>query len=264
MTNAPCGDILVVDPENLNGRLRVITINRPQKRNALNDEMLRKLIFEIRTADEDLRIRALIITGAGTSAFCAGADLSAIVGEEGSIDGISAFGELFLTLQQVGVPVIAAVNGVAVGGGLGIVLASDLVVMSMNAQIGAPEVKRGLFAMYISRLVYQSFPEKVANKMLLTGEMLDAAKLLELNIVNQLVNADEVLTSAMEMAKPLCELSGAVLRAGKRAIRRQRDFDFTSAMHFLGEELKSNLALNDSREGISAFLQKRAAKWTDS
>lgn len=256
--------ILIEDPAELNGRLRVITINRPQKRNALNEETLRQLISAIQKADADTRVRALVITGAGTDAFCAGADLAAIVQEEGGALGISAFGELFIALQRIGVPVIAAVNGVAVGGGLGIVLASDMVVMSQDARIGAPEVKRGLFAMFIARLVYQSFPEKVANRMLMLGEMLDASRALELNVVNQLAPPEGVLEAAIQLAMPLCDLSGAVLRGGKRAIRRQRDFKFEEAMTFLGEELKANLALNDSREGISAFLQKRPAKWTDS
>lgn len=252
------------EPSDFEGRLRVLTINRPHKRNALDEATLKKLIQEVKAADANPRLRALIITGAGDSAFCAGADLAAIVAEEGSVEGISAFGDLFLTLQNVGIPIIAAVNGVAVGGGLGIVLASDLVVMSENAKIGAPEVRRGLFAMFISRLVYQSFPEKIANQMLLMGEMIDARRAFDLNLINHLAPQGLALAEAKQMAKTLCELSGSVMRAGKRAIRRQRDFDFEASMHFLGDELKANLRLNDSREGISAFLEKRAPIWTDS
>lgn len=245
------------------GRYRVLTIHRPQKRNALNQETLGLLIEAIKAADADAHLRALIITGSGDRAFCAGADLAAIIEEEGSPVGISAFGDLFLTMNSVGIPVIAAVNGVAVGGGLGILLASDLVVMSEKAQIGAPEVSRGLFAMFISRFVYQAFPEKVANRMLLLGEMLDAHKALELNIVNQLAPQARVLDEAVAMANKLCRLSGSVLRAGKLAIRKQRDYDFVASMGFLGNELKKNLRLKDSLEGIQAFLDKREPEWSD-
>jgi enoyl-CoA hydratase/carnithine racemase len=256
--------ILIENPENGKARYRIITIHRPHKRNALDHATLQQLIAQVKAADADKHLRALIITGSGDAAFCSGADLAAIIQEEGSVDGISAFGDLFLTLNNVGIPIIAAVNGVAVGGGLGILLASDLVVMSENAKIGAPEVKRGLFAMFISRFVYQSFPEKVANQMLLLGEMLDAKRALELGVVNAVVSQGEVLAEAVKMAHKLCELSGSVLRTGKRAIRRQRDYDFEAAMQFLGEELKTNLRLNDSREGISAFLEKRHPAWSDS
>jgi len=254
-------EILVESPER---SFRILTINRPEKRNALNHATLQKLIAEIKAADADPHLRALIITGSGDSAFCAGADLAAIIADEGSIEGISAFGDLFLVLNSVGIPVISAVNGTAVGGGLGIVLASDLVVMSDKAKIGAPEVSRGLFAMFISRFVYQAFPEKVANQMLLLGEMLDAQRALSLGVVNQLAPPDEVLPEAIQLARRLGELSGSVLRVGKRAIRKQRDHNFEDAMHFLGDELKKNLRLNDSREGISAFLEKRLPVWSDS
>jgi enoyl-CoA hydratase/carnithine racemase len=256
--------ILVENPPIANGRYRILTINRPQKRNALNHATLQKLIEEVKAADEDPHLRALIITGAGDSAFCAGADLAAIIADEGSVEGISAFGDLFLVLGSVGIPVISAMNGTAVGGGLGIVLASDLVVMSEKAKIGAPEVTRGLFAMFISRFVYQAFPEKVANQMLLLGEMLDARRALELGVVNQVVPQEEVLGEAIKLAQRLSELSGSVLRVGKRAIRKQRDFEFDEAMHYLGAELKKNLRLNDAREGISAFLEKRPPTWSDS
>lgn len=264
MTHTSDEAILVDSPPALHGRLRILTIHRPHKRNALDHATLKRLIAEIKAADADRHLRALIITGSGDAAFCAGADLAAIIKEEGSVEGISAFGDLFLTLNSVGIPIIAAVNGVAVGGGLGILLASDLVVMANSAQIGAPEVKRGLFAMFISRFVYQSLPEKVANQMLLLGEMIDAQRCFELGVANKVVASEHVVAEAVAMAERLCELSGAVLRSGKRAIRRQRDYNFEEAMHFLGDELKGNLRLNDSREGISAFLDKRKATWSDS
>lgn len=259
MTNAD--DTILVQSH---GHYRILTINRPHKRNALNHATLQRLIAEVRAADADPHLRSLIITGAEDAAFCAGADLKDIIADEGSIEGISAFGDLFLVLNNVGIPVISAVNGTAVGGGLGIILASDLVVMSEKAKIGAPEVKRGLFAMFISRFVYQAFPEKIANQMLLLGEMLEAQRALELGLVNQLAPQQEVLNESINLAQRLSELSGSVLRVGKKAIRKQRDYGFDDAMHFLGEELKKNLRLNDSREGIWAFLEKRHATWSDS
>lgn len=257
--------ILVVhQPHNL-AHVRLLTINRPERRNALNAEVAHMLRDAILDADQDPSVRAVVITGAGEHAFCAGADLSGIIADEGStLAGVtSAFGSLFSTMRHAGVPIVAAVNGVAVGGGFGIVLASDLVVMSSLARVGTPEVRRGLFAMFISRFMYEVMPEKIANEILFLGETLSAKEASLFHIANRVVLPEAVLPEALELARRIAEHSGSVLRKGKRAIRKQKDMTFSEANAFLGEQLAENLTLEDAREGINAFFEKRKPIWKD-
>lgn len=265
MSQAPDSPILVQDNPGGLSHVRLITINRPERRNALDGKCAQLLYEAIGAADADASIRAVVLTGAGDRAFCSGADLSGIFSDEAVTlgGGTSAFGILLSTIQNSGVPIISAVNGVAVGGGFGIVLASDLVVLSEEARLGTPEVRRGLFAMFISRFVYEVIPEKLANEILLMGETLSAAQAKKLHIANRVVPATEVLSVALDLAARIAEHSGSVLRMGKKAIRRQRDMDFASAIEFLGEQLSQNLSLEDANEGIKAFFEKRKPVWKD-
>ncbi|MDA0712969.1 MAG: enoyl-CoA hydratase/isomerase family protein, partial [bacterium] len=165
--------------------VRLITINRQHKLNSLDGPAALSLCHEILRADHDLSVRALVIIGGGEKAFCSGADLSGIIKDESSTTerGTSAFGDLFTAMRTSGVPIISAVNGLAVGGGFGIMLASDLVVMSNKAYVGTPEVRRGLFALYISRFLYEVLPEKIANEILYLGKTLTATEAKSYNLV---------------------------------------------------------------------------------
>jgi enoyl-CoA hydratase/carnithine racemase len=257
--------ILIEDNPRGLSHIRLVTINRPERRNALDGKTAQMLHEAIAEADSNKSIRAVVITGAGDHAFCSGADLSGIFSDEVTTlaGGTSAFGTLLSTIQNAGVPVISAVNGIAVGGGFGIVLASDLVVLSSHARLGTPEVRRGLFAMFISRFVYEVIPEKLANEILLLGETLSAEQAKELHIANRVVAKEDVLATALGLAERIAEHSGSVLRMGKRAIRRQRDMDFAGAIEFLGDQLTQNLSLEDATEGITAFFEKRKPVWKD-
>ena len=257
--------ILVVHQPHNMAHVRLITINRPALRNALNAEVAHMLCDAIRDADQDPSVRVVVLTGAGETAFCAGADLSGIFADVGSAleGGTSAFATLFSAMRHGGVPIVAAVNGVAVGGGFGLVLAADLVVMSSLARVGTPEVRRGLFAMFISRFMYEVMPEKIANEILFLGETLSADEAKLLHIANRVVLPEEVLPTAFELARRIAEHSGSVLRKGKRAIRKQKDMTFPEANAFLGKQLAENLTLADASEGIKAFFEKRKPVWKD-
>jgi len=207
-------DVIIEDrPQGLK-HVRLITINRVERRNALNAKVAQKLYEAIENADADSSVRALVLTGAGDKAFCAGADLTGIFSEESSTleGGTSAFGKLFSVMRHAGVPIVSAVNGFAVGGGFGLVLASDLVVMSKSAYVGTPEIKRGLFAMFISRFIYEVMPEKLANEILYLGQTLTAKEAKLYRIVNKVVSQEDVLPVALEMASQIAEHSGSVLR----------------------------------------------------
>lgn len=243
--------------------VRLLTMNRPERRNALSPELVQALIAGLREADADPEVRAVILTGAGEKAFCAGGDLGAPSGEGflGMHEDRGAFAELLKTLRHMKTPTVGAVNGMALGGGFGLVLACDLAVASSEAQLGTPEVKRGLFPMMIARLIYEQLPRKAANALVLLGEKIDAKRAEELGVVNESVSAADVDEVALGYAKRVAALSPAALGLGRRAVFRQMDMPFDVALDHLHDQLTINLQTEDAAEGITAFFEKRDPEW---
>jgi hypothetical protein len=153
-------DLLQEDAPAGTAGVRLLTLNRPERRNALSPDLVTALVVALREADADRDVRAVVLTGAGEKAFCAGGDLGAPSGEGflGMHEDRGAFAELLKTFRHMKTPSVAAVNGMALGGGFGLVLACDLAVASLTAELGTPEVKRGLFPMMIARLIYEQLP----------------------------------------------------------------------------------------------------------
>lgn len=247
--------------------IRVLTLNRPERKNALSPELVNALIEALVDADKERTVRVVVITGA-EKAFCAGGDLSGGGGGP-QRDGFfeqhkerGAFADLLLTMRRMAKPTVAAVNGLALGGGFGVVLACDLAVAADDAELGTPEVKRGLFPMMIAALIYEQLPRKQANELVLLGGKVSGQRAVELGVVNRVVPRDEVLTNAFETAKALASLSPSVLALGKRAITQQLDMPFEQKLAFLRDQLTLNLHLEDAAEGVAAFLQKREPKWS--
>jgi enoyl-CoA hydratase/carnithine racemase len=258
--------------ENLPGGqrgVRVLTLNRPEKKNALSADLVTALVDALRDAERDPDVRVVVLTGAGDpadakSAFCAGGDLS---GPQG--DGFfaqhkdrGAYAELLLAMRRLSKPIVAAVNGLALGGGFGLVLAADLAVAADDADLGTPEVKRGLFPMMIAALIYEQLPKKSANELVLLGGKVNGARAVELGMVNKVVARVDVLRDALLYAVQLASLSPSVLQLGKRAIAQQQDMPFEQKLWFLRDQLTLNIQLEDAAEGVAAFLQKREPKWT--
>ncbi len=243
--------------------VRTLTLNRPERRNALSPDLVKALIMALQAADDDATVRALVLTGAGDKAFCAGGDLGAPSGEGflGMHEDRGSFAELLKTFRRMKTPTIAAVNGMALGGGFGLVLACDLAVTSKSAQLGTPEVQRGLFPMMIARLIYEQLPRKAANALVLFGDKIDGARAAELGVVNEAVDEGRVLEAAMGYARRVASLSPAVIGLGRRAIFRQMDMPFDAAVSHLHDQLTLNLQTEDAAEGISAFFEKRAPEW---
>lgn len=249
--------------------VRLLTLNRPERKNALSPELVEALTQALIDADKEKAVRAVVLTGApdpgsGKSAFCAGGDLGS--GQHG--DGFfeqhkerGAFADLLLAFRRMGKPTIAAVNGIALGGGFGLVLACDLAVGADDAELGTPEVKRGLFPMMIAALLYEQLPRKAANELVLTGGKVSGARAVELGVLNRVVPKAEVMASAMAYAAQLSSLSTSVLQLGKRAIQQQQDMPFEQKLAFLRDQLTLNLQLEDAAEGVAAFLQKREPQW---
>lgn len=247
-----------------NDGVRLLTLNRPERRNALSPELVKTLVAALQQADDDKSVRAVVLTGAGDKAFCAGGDLGAPAGEGflGMHEDRGSFADLLRTFRRMKTPTVAAVNGMALGGGFGIVLSCDLAVTSVSAQLGTPEVQRGLFPMMIARLIYEQLPRKAANALVLFGDKIDGRRALELGVVNEaLDDVSAVLDTAMGYARRVAALSPAVIGLGRRAVFRQMDMPFDAALSHLYDQLTLNLQTEDAAEGITAFFEKRDPEW---
>ena len=265
--------LLIEDkPGGLEG-VRLITLNRPERKNALSPELLGALGTALADADNDPQVRAIVITGAPGpdgalakgAAFCAGGDLGSGPAGDGFLQQHKergAFAELLIEMRHMSTPTVAAVNGTALGGGFGLVLACDLAVVADDAEVGTPEIKRGLFPMMIAALIDEQLPRKFATELMLLGGKVTGARAVELGIANKAVPKADVVTEALTYATALADKSAAVLALGKRAIALQRDMPFDEKLFFLRDQLTLNLHLDDAAEGIAAFLGKRPAKWT--
>ncbi|MFJ4828625.1 crotonase/enoyl-CoA hydratase family protein [Streptomyces sp. NPDC088747] len=248
------------------GHVRVVTLNRPEARNAVDQELSLLLGTALEEAEADPVVRAVVVTGAGDKAFCAGADLKAVARGETIIPpGREAWGFAGYVDHPIGKPVIAAVNGFALGGGTEIALASDLVVAADTAAFGLPEVRRGIIAAAggAFRLVAQ-LPPKVAMELLLTGDTLSAAEAKDLGLVNRVVPQDRVLAEAVALAERIAANAPLAVQASKRIAKGISDGsvaaeeDRWSHSH---AEARAVMRSADAKEGPRAFAEKRAPVW---
>lgn len=250
------------------GHVVVIRINRPHVRNAINLAAAIAIGRALDEADADRNIRAVIVTGAGSKAFCAGADLKAIAaGESIAPDDprLAAYGFAGLVRHPISKPLIAAVNGAALGGGTEITLACDLAIAASHASFGLPEVKRGIMAAAggAFRLV-QQLPSKLAMEMILTGESIDAHRALSLGLVNAVVPGGELLDRALDLAGRIAANAPMSVQASKRVAKRLQDRVCTLEVDAWAQsdrEMEQLLTSQDAREGPAAFAEKRAPLW---
>jgi enoyl-CoA hydratase/carnithine racemase len=249
-------------------RVARLTLNRPQTRNALSAEVIEGLHEALARAAADPEVRVVVLTGAGDRAFSAGGDLGG-----GGLEGQGLIGrhherrrfaDLFRVLAELGKPVIARVRGHCLAGGFGLALACDLVVASADSSFGTPEVRRGLFPMIIMATLFRNLPRKKGLELVLTGERLSAQEAERLGLVNHVVPAEELDAKVDELAGKIAALSPAVLRLGRDAFYSVADLPFEQALEELQTLLTLNLATDDAREGIRAFLEKREPVWKGS
>jgi crotonobetainyl-CoA hydratase len=249
------------------GNTLVITINRPEARNAVNAAVSIGLGDALQDAQNDPQVWAVVVTGAGEKSFCAGADLKAISRGENIFHpdhpewGFAGFVQHFIDK-----PVIAAVNGTALGGGSELALASDLVVAQHSAQFGLPEVKRGLVAAAggMFRIVDQ-LPRKVAMQLLLTGEPISAEEALRWGLINAVVpDGESVLDAALDLACRITVNAPLAVQASKRVAAGADDGAITAetpAWARSNREMRVVFTSQDAMEGPLAFAQKRAPVW---
>jgi crotonobetainyl-CoA hydratase len=250
------------------GHVLLITINRPQARNAVNAAVHIGIGEALERAEADPEIRAVILTGAGDKAFCAGADLVALSRGErlAPQDKVQAgWGFAGFVQHPISKPVIAAVNGFALGGGTELALASDLVIAAETAQFGLPEVKRGIMAAAGGAFrLMQQVPPKIAMEYLMTGEPFSAARAAELGLVNKVVPADHLLDEAFALAERIAANAPLSVQASKRIALQISDHQRAAEDSFWAHnaaEMRALMQSEDAREGPRAFAEKRAPVW---
>ena len=242
----------------------LLTIDRPAARNALSPEVVQGLRAALARAEADPSVRAVVLTGAGDRVFSAGGDLAAT--PNGYLAGHALrreYGALLEALSASPLPTIARVNGHALGGGLGLVLACDLAVAVDSAELGTPETDVGLFPMMVLAWLQRHLGRKRALELVLTGDRLRAEEALRWGLVNRVVPRDELDAATRTLAARLAGKSRAILALGKSAFRTAEDLPLPQAVDFLAGQLSLNLGAEDAAEGVAAFLERRAPAWKD-
>jgi enoyl-CoA hydratase len=251
------------------GLVQVLTLNRPEAANSLNPELIRELGKAFHEIATDDATQVVILTGAGEKIFCAGMDLRAFSESRDDSAGGAApaksddgDGSPAWDMKNLsGKPVIAAVNGAAVGGGFELVLSCDLVVAADSARFGLPEVKRGLLAAGGGTLLGTRLPLSLALEVALTGELISAERASQWGLVNRVVPAFELLDASLALAATIAANGPLGLRTTK-AIMRRAVLDDPKLGYGTPEELAAVFGSEDAKEGAKAFLEKRAPNWT--
>jgi enoyl-CoA hydratase len=241
-----------------------ITLDDPETRNALSEELLDELIDAFRAAKGDDAVRVVVLTSSHEKVFSSGANLGGFGADAPTVHKHFAsdrFLTLFKLIGELGKPSIVAANGHVLAGSLGIALACDLIVAKEGAGFGTPEINVGLFPFMIMALIYRNVPRKKTNEMLLLGERLTAEEAREAGIVNTVVPAEEFDAAVAEWAERLASKSPLIMRLGKDAMWRQMDMPLADALDYLRSQLTIELSTEDAIEGVTAFFEKREPEW---
>jgi enoyl-CoA hydratase/carnithine racemase len=241
-----------------------VTLNTPDNRNALSNELLGELTAACESAREDERVRCLVLTSSHEKVFSAGASLDQFAADVPLVEkhlGTERFPRLFGAILGLGKPTLCAANGHVLAGALGMALCCDLIVAREGATFGTPEINVGVFPFMIMALIYRNVPRKKTNELLLLGERISAEEALALGMVNRVVAADEFEAAVDDWATKLAAKSPVMMRLGKDAMYRQLDMPFADAVDFLRSQLTIAFTTEDIQEGVKAFFEKREPKW---
>ncbi len=242
-----------------------ITLDQPDTRNALSDELLDDLIGAFEAARDDDAVRCVVLTSSHEKVFSSGGNLAGFAADVPLAHkhaGIARFPRLFRLIGELGKPTLCAANGHVLAGALGLALACDLVVAREGVRFGTPEINVGVFPFMIMALIYRNVGRKKTNELLLLGEQISAEEAERLGIVNRVVPADEFDAFVADWAGKLAAKSPVLMRMGKDAMYRQQDMAFEEALDFLRAQLAIAFATEDIQEGVKAFFEKRDPVWT--
>jgi enoyl-CoA hydratase/carnithine racemase len=255
------------------GAVHTVTINRPERRNAMTWEVIAGLRDQVARAKADPAVRVLVLTGAGDKAFCAGADLSGMVprhlgGGSADADDFAShhqargwLAELFEELWHLGKPTIARVQGWAMAGGFGLALACDMVIASDRARFGAPELNVGLWPYMVTVPMLRSMPPKKALELMLTSRVVGAEEAERIGFVTQVVPHDRLDAEVADMAALLASKPPGVMRMGRESFYAVLDSTAAEALPYLHSMLTVTSQTAEAAEGIAAFAEKRPPAW---
>jgi enoyl-CoA hydratase/carnithine racemase len=241
-----------------------VTINRPERRNALSWTVMNELRRAFADAKADPDVRVVVLTGAGDKAFCAGADLGGMNEGAGFAELHESRGELprlFREVWELGKPTVAKVRGYALAGGFGVALMCDVVIAADDAQFGTPEIDVGLWPMMITVPMLRSMPPKVALELMMTGRRVRAEEARSLGFVNRVVPVDQLDAAVAEVAAVLARKPPNVMKLGRDAFYGVLDQDAEHALRLLHAGLTVVTQNEDAAEGIRAFQEKRPPRW---
>lgn len=234
-----------------------LTIDDPERRNPLTNEVVAAMSVAVRTVADDVRV--IVITGSGTKAFCAGGDLAG-----GFFDNPiethaerAGLAHLFRDLRACPQPVVARVNGHALAGGFGLMLACDIAIAADHARFGMPEINVGLWPMMISALVQRALPEKIAMDLMMTGRLITALEALAIGAISSVTTFAELDATVAGLVDSLVAKSPAVLAIGKQSFYAASDLGFDAALEQLATGLTMVAMTEDAKEGTAAFVEKR-------
>jgi enoyl-CoA hydratase/carnithine racemase len=242
-----------------------VTLNRPAVRNALNPAMLADLDAALRRLEDDPGARAIVLRGAGDRAFCTGADLKGVRDRGTTLQARESFGGLARILEYMArmrTPIIAAVHGYALAGGCGLAAGCDVVVAADDAVFGLPEIRVGLLPLIVMAPILRAVGRKRAMLMILSGEPVSAREAYEMGLVSRLVPPADLESAVGALATTLAGYSPTALGLAKEAASMVPDMEYGAALRYLREMITLVALSDDAREGIAAFFEKRAPRWT--
>ncbi len=246
-------------------RVATLTLNRPDQRNSINAGIIAGLNLGLDQADQDPCVSAVILTGAGGH-FCSGADLggSGFSGQQSFLEvheGRGHFARLLLKMNRCRKPILAAVEGYCLAGGMGLCLSGDMVIASDDARFGTPEIKRGLWPYMVTAVLIRNVGRKKAMELCMTGDRISAAEAERIGLINYAVPRAEFRDRVDQMAKKLASFSPAAMGLGKQSFYQMADMTVDDALEYLKCQLTINAQTEDIVEGVRAFLEKRDPQW---
>lgn len=245
------------------GQIAKITLNRPQRRNALNHTLLQELTLALSELDRDNEVRVVILKGAGKG-FCAGAELDSLIPGESIADSRAKKTGLISVLTamgKVGKVIISQVHGFALAGGFGLAIAADMTVVAEDAVLGLPEIKRGLFAFNVMNPISRVMPRKHILEMLFTGDNITPHQAFDWGLANRVVPAEQLEAVTEDLAERIARHSPVSIRFGKEAFYSMQDMEYFKAFNYLTDMLTITSATEDAQEGVRAFFEKREPVW---
>jgi enoyl-CoA hydratase/carnithine racemase len=244
------------------GILRIV-LNNPARKNAIGPAMVNELLYALEGGVEDPEVRSIVLTGAG-DAFCAGGDFAQMTGggSGSALETKGDYADLLLAIAKAKKPVVARVNGHALGGGLGLVAASHFAIGARGAKLGTPEINVGLFPMMIMAVLERHMSRRKLFEMMFFGQRLDADEAVACGLLNKAVERENLDAAVDEVTSAIASKSPITVRLGLEAFAAQDDLALEAALPLLRERLAGCLATDDAREGLTAFLEKRPPRWS--